>query len=125
MFITEYEPGTEIYAIYRRSSENPNKVYVFGKGKVISKEIPPKGTISKVSGIDLHDEEMECHKLQMDNGFVLWSTYCNYWGPIDLILPMIDGMEIEEITIEDMGKIDKKEKEYEDSVFERMSKEID
>lgn len=120
MFITEYQPGTEIYAIYRRSSINPNKIYVFGKGKVLSKEIPPKGVISKVSEIDLNEEQLECHKLQMDNGSIVWSTYCGYWGEIDRILSMIEGMEIEEIKPEDIDEVDRKENEYEDMMFENM-----
>lgn len=124
MFITEYEPGTRIYAIYRRSSENPNKVYVFGKGKVLSKEIPPKGIISKVSEIDLNENQMECHKFQMDNGCIVWSTYCQYWGIEEDVLSMIEGMEKEEIKPEDMNEIDKKEKAYEDRIFDETAKNI-
>lgn len=102
----KYAPGTEIYAIYTRSKANPDVVYVFGKGKIVSKEIPPKGTISKISGIDMHEAGMECHKFEMDNGFTIWSTYCDYWGDVDSVMSMIEHLKIIEITPDDMEEID-------------------
>lgn len=116
IFINQYEPGTEIYAIYRRSYENPRKVYVFGKGVVESNEIPPEWVVSTVTKLNLKDEKFKCHKLKMDNGETIWSTYCTWWGKYEAAKELLEGMEIEEINFCDIEDIEEAETAYLNSV---------
>ena len=91
--------GSRVGAI---AGKNEDKVDFFGFG-VYEGDFKIENDDVYMMGIQMSSLDVENPKIKLDNGDIVYGCEC-WWGPEDQIKQVLDGMEINNITVSDYRK---------------------
>lgn len=78
------------------------KALIAGHGNYVGDVVPPPGVA--LMGIELHELGHKNPKIELDNGNVIWGCQC-WWGPETKMAEEMTGLEIVELTSNQLDEI--------------------